>query len=184
MSEPPAPGDPDFDPRHRVVGAVILVLLGVVFLPMILSEERAHDPAAPAAEPAEPPAETDDGRVFISRVTPVEPGAPVLPVEKTAPVVPGAKAGPPPAAPPPAAPPEREAWLVRVGTFSRAANVKKAVARLRAEGYTPHTGQVDTPQGRATRVWVGPFKSRREAARAREGIRKEMGLDGLVVAAP
>ena len=32
----------DFNPRHRIVGAVILVALAVIFLPMLLSDRPSE----------------------------------------------------------------------------------------------------------------------------------------------
>lgn len=205
MPEPLAPTDPDFDPRHRVAGAVILVLLAVVFLPMILDDEPATGPAPAPLLPEREAVEAEDAeRVFVSRVTPVETDAPVtaLPPPEPAPAAPARELQ----SPKPAgakkekkeprgktaqegnkkgsATPARGSWLVRVGTFSRPANARRVVAKLKAEGYAPRTGVIDTAKGKATRVWVGPFSSRRAAARAQQRIRREAGLDGLIVAAP
>lgn len=47
--------DIEFDPRHRIVGAIILVTLAVVVLPLILDER----PAAFRAEPTDAVAATD-----------------------------------------------------------------------------------------------------------------------------
>jgi DedD protein len=65
--------DDQFNPRHRIVGAVILVALAVIFLPMFLSE-RPPEPRTtmPGAMP------TPDSRVAVSPVMPT-PDSPVKP---------------------------------------------------------------------------------------------------------
>ena len=65
--------DEEFNPRHRIVGAVILVALAVIFLPMFLSE-RPTEPRTtmPGAMP------TPDSRVAVAPVMP-SPDSPVKP---------------------------------------------------------------------------------------------------------
>lgn len=54
----------EFNPRHRIVGAVILVALAVIFLPMVLNDEPPSTVTAPSIEtpvadsvPTAPPAD-------------------------------------------------------------------------------------------------------------------------------
>ena len=65
--------DDEFNPRHRIVGAVILVALAVIFLPMFLSE-RPPEPRTtmPGAMP------TPESRVAVAPVMP-SPDSPVKP---------------------------------------------------------------------------------------------------------
>lgn len=75
-------------------------------------------------------------------------------------------------------------WIVQVGTFTKAANVEKLVAELEEIGFGPSTTDVSTSSGNATRVWVGPFETRVEAARVKTRLTQRTGSEGLIVAYP
>jgi len=113
----------EFNPRHRIVGAVILVALAVIFLPMLLSD---HPPEPRTTIPGAMP--TPESRSAVVPGAPVpdaarapdgEPAAagmrsvtiPVEPAGKAAPVPPSAPSAPPtaekaaPEKPVPAEPP-------------------------------------------------------------------------------
>lgn len=75
-------------------------------------------------------------------------------------------------------------WVVQVGVFKDPENVKKLVAKLHGSGIESSTSDVDTSDGKATRVWVGPFETRVEAARTKVRIKQHTGSQGLIVAYP
>jgi len=62
----------EFNPRHRIVGAVILVALAVIFLPLLLNDHPTETPPAPAT-----PGPTPDTRVIVAPVPP--PGSAAAP---------------------------------------------------------------------------------------------------------
>ncbi len=74
MSQNPPVTESSFELKHRIVGAFILIILGVVIVPMILSgpKRAAHGPVTDAA------AENPDTKVFISKITPIGGETPVL----------------------------------------------------------------------------------------------------------
>lgn len=87
--------------------------------------------------------------------------------------------------------PEREApreidrgWIVQVGTFTKPGNVDKLVARLNESGFEASTTEVETSEGSATRVWVGPYETRVEAARMKTRVGQQTGSEALIVAYP
>ena len=75
-------------------------------------------------------------------------------------------------------------WVVRVGTYSQSANAKRVMEALEKRGFNPSSGSVKTKTGVATRVWVGPFAQRVEAARTRTRIERATGQKGLIAAFP
>jgi len=75
-------------------------------------------------------------------------------------------------------------WIVQVGTFKNADNVAKLVAQLEQGGFSTSTSEVDTSAGMATRVWVGPYETRVEAARNKTRVKQQTGTEGLIVAYP
>lgn len=195
----------DFNPRHRILGAIILVGAAVVFVPMILSEREppaatvapspavvesgapetkivvtdlrrpAPEPAKPAPAPAPRPAESGP------------PGAaePVKPA--VAPVAKAAASSPPPAtAPEPAKPAPKldQGWMVQVGTFSNADNAERLGEKLRQQGHAVRTERVTLDSGKAVRLRVGPFRDKALALKAQAQIQKEIGVQGVVLAYP
>jgi DedD protein len=180
---------PEFDPRHRIIGAIVVTGLAVVFIPMVLSEGPPADTGAPArvvaAIEAAPPERPN--RVVVTPVTP--PAAPARAAPAEHPEASGSSKESSPAsaaAPAAAAAPARPeaGWVVQVGTFSNAANARRLEQRLRDEGESILTERVRLASGEAVRLRVGPFADREAAQRAQARIRKETGLKGVVLAYP
>jgi DedD protein len=68
-----------------------------------------------------------------------------------------------------------QAWVVALGSFSSADNVKQLQARLSAAGVKSYTEPLKTAKGEQTRVRAGPFASK-EAADKAHGQIAAMGL--------
>ena len=212
----------EFDLKKRLLGALILIGLGVVVLPALLGDKepqsKANDTQSPSAE---------DSKVFVSRITPIG-GATPQPVpappqdenndqnasvEDDAssavnpsliePVVsePSESSASKPAKPAPepesqtksSPEPEPESprvktnepgWVVRVGTFAQQENADRVIKRLEQAGFSPSTTKVKTDKGLATRVWIGPYAQRVEAARMRTRARQVTGGEGYIAAYP
>lgn len=208
-------GQPSFDPKHRIVGAIILVSLAVIFVPMILDEREPAMKADAVAEiPDRDAAAAPQTKVVVSRLdapapqeTPVqEPSAP--PAANPPPPVPSSKpadqakpaepALPPPAAAPAAgqasasarattsSPPAKAAapggWVVQVGTFANLDNAEHLRQRLRQHGHEVRSEPVSLGNTKAVRLRVGPFADREAAVRAQARIKKEIGVQGVVLA--
>lgn len=75
-------------------------------------------------------------------------------------------------------------WIVQVGVFKNPDNVKKLVAKLAKGGIDSSTQAAKTSEGDATRVFVGPFETRVEAARTKVRVKQRTGTEGLIVAYP
>jgi DedD protein len=75
-------------------------------------------------------------------------------------------------------------WIVQVGVFKNPDNVKKLVAKLADGGIESSTTDIKTSEGDATRVYVGPFETRVEAARTKVRVKQRTGSEGLIVAYP
>ena len=181
--------------RRRLVGAIALVLLAVIVLPMVFdSEPRQGAPAVSVRIPSEDDAGFSPKATPKAAVTPVAPKA--VPAPSPAPQKP-APAPPPKAeakpeekpapqgtAKPPGADTERkraeaaisgEQFTVPVAALANAEKVKELVARL-TEAKLPHyTETVATAQGSVTRVRAGPFADRAAAEKAIERL-KALGL--------
>ncbi|HYD33416.1 MAG TPA: SPOR domain-containing protein [Methylophilaceae bacterium] len=186
--------------RRRLVGAVALVLLMVTVLPMILDDRASQAPQ----QDIEITIPSQEGTDFTSKIIPVDPEAadtqvaevplvplqqPVTDTEATAqpekPLTTSTKTETLPAdmAKPADVPVEKaskDGFVVQIGVFSDAANVKKLQDQLQAQGYKSYTEKVATPKGDKIRLRAGPFDSRLEAESALAKI-KDAGLSGMVV---
>lgn len=180
--------------RRRLVGAIALVLLAVIILPMVFDPEpKPNTPtvsiripseegtkftpkAAPkppaqteAKKPEEKPGETATAAAAEPPKPAAEPPKPAdKPVEK-----PPAKAPPPkPAEKRVAAAPavSGEQFVVQVAAFASADKVKEVVDLLKEAKLPHYTESIATSNGAVTRVRMGPFGSRDAAEKARERV--------------
>jgi DedD protein len=70
-------------------------------------------------------------------------------------------------------------WVVQLGAYKEAGNIKILLAKLKQMGVPAYTESFEAPQGERTRVRAGPFKTREAAEAARTKIRV-IGVDGPV----
>lgn len=186
--------------RRRLIGAVALVILVVVFLPMLLDREPRQ--LGQEFNIQIPPVQNGDN--FASRIVPV-PGAQEVPSPPPVPAAaskpqptesslvqrPAEKASAPAPAPPPAAKavapsaateaagPVPESYVVQLGAFSKEANAKQVAAKLSQSKVKFYTERISAPSGSKIRVRAGPFVTREEAERVRDKLRR-LGLNGTV----
>jgi DedD protein len=184
--------------RRRLVGAIALVLLMVIVLPMILKDRAASTPAEkvtitlPSDQAHTALSETVpsdfDSSIVPTDIVPAEP-AQALPelIDETAPEpLPEESADAP--APVkqttekemPAKENVSQKFYVQVGVFSDAANVKQLQTKLSDLGYKSQTEKISTDKGQKIRLRTQTFGDRNEAAIALENI-KDAGLTGMVV---
>ena len=192
--------------RRRLVGAVALVLLMITVLPMILDDRAGQAPQ----QDIEITIPSQEGSDFTSKIIPVDPGTsetqvaevPLEPVQQPVPdktdpaqststTTKSPSAGPNNAesaaavevAKPADVPVEaavKDGFVVQIGVFSDAGNVKKLQDQLQKQGYKSFTEKVATAKGDKIRLRAGPFDSRLEAETALAKI-KDAGLSGMVV---
>jgi len=191
--------------RRRLVGAVALVLLMITVLPMIL-DDRADQAPQQDIEITIP---SQEGPDFASKIIPVDPGTtdtqvaevPLVPLQPTPDQASGEQTAAPAtkstdnvtnsadAAPqveiakPADVPVEaavKDGFVVQIGVFSDAGNVKKLQDQLQQQGYKSFTEKIATAKGEKIRLRAGPFNSRLEAETALAKI-KSAGLSGMVV---
>lgn len=193
--------------RRRLVGAIALVLLMIIFLPMLLKDRAASgqkekititlpsDAAAPKVAPSDfdsnivPSESAQTTTAEVGAVADVEHTDEAAQADVRPPVqVPAEKATP---APKPvvkqpiqskAAQPTATAlkYYVQIGVYSEIANVKQLQSKLNGLGYQSQTEKIKTDKGEKIRLRTHLFNNRNEAAIALENI-KDAGLTGMVV---
>lgn len=73
--------------------------------------------------------------------------------------------------------------VILIGAFANPANVKHLQTKLGELGIKVYTENLDSPQGRKTRVRAGPFPNREAADKALDKM-KRIGVNGIVAAKP
>lgn len=186
--------------KQRIVGALVLVALAVIFLPMLLTREdelrhvRVEAPPMPSM-PALPDIRTAPVAVpdpLPDEPVPAAPSAPIGSLPLPAPAASDQRQAvpkpvTPSADPAPAARKAPEArldannlpvtWSVQLASLSNRANALALQKTLREQGYNAY---VRTFEGK-NRVFVGPVIERAEATRLRDQLRRQHKLDGIVV---
>jgi DedD protein len=181
--------------KHRLIGAAVLVLVGVVGFPLLFDSQPRPIPVdiaieIPARQSVKPLATATP-----ASATPAPSAAPATPAPDPAPVAPPAAVAsvtPVPAAPAaavPAAPrvaddsarakalledkPVAAAnesaelrLVVQVGAFADAAKAREVRLKLEKAGLKTYTQVADSKEGKRTRVRVGPFANKAEADQA------------------
>ncbi len=197
--------------RQRLVGAVVLVLVAVIFLPMFFrqpetEDERVSEPVIPPKPEADfssrivPLAEESLGDAGTEPAATVEPKLPQAPIAESSPAAPEVPAGTAPAAAGEAAMPAEMAlaapvetapaegglggWVVQVGSFSRRENAVALEARLKTRGFSAFVEELTRDKKTIYRVRIGPELSKDKAIAVRDQVQKESQLDGVVVRYP
>jgi DedD protein len=178
--------------RRRLVGAIALVLLMVIVLPMILKDRAATSPQEQVTITLPSEQTAPEASDFDSSIVPTD--SPISTVPEVAePEAESTAAADPEASPvkdapinaPDVAKPATEKsssgkFYVQIGVFSDAANVKQLQAKLGDLGYKSQTEKISTDKGQKIRLKTQVFGDRNEAAIALENI-KDAGLTGMVV---
>jgi DedD protein len=193
--------------RRRLVGAVVLLGIGVVAFPLIFETQPRP---IPVDIPIEIPRKEGQPPLALPAPKPMTP-APSKPPPQAAEARPEAPRDPVPAAkveakpepkvePRPEAKPEAKPaavakpadaaskpldegagrFVVQVGAFAEAGAVREARTKVEKLGLATYTQVIETPNGKRTRVRVGPFASREEADKAADRL-KAAGLPGAVL---
>lgn len=193
--------------KQRMVGALVLVALAVIFLPMLLSRQdemrrvvvdapempqapavpemivEPADVAEPQALPEEPVApESEAPQVVEVPVQPTTTQKPAAPVEPAKPAAVPAPASAPVAA---ASKPESRldantlpiSWSVQLASLSSRPGAENLQKTLRSQGYNAYIRSFDG----MNRVFVGPLIERAEAERLRDQLNRQHKLNGFVV---
>ena len=181
--------------KHRLIGAAVLVLVGVVGFPLLFDSQPRPIPVDIAIEIPARQSVKALATATPASATPAPSAAPATPAPDPAPVAPPAAVAsvtPVPAAPAaavPAAPRVADdsarakalledkpvvaanesaelRLVVQVGAFADAAKAREVRLKLEKAGLKTYTQVADSKEGKRTRVRVGPFANKAEADQA------------------
>jgi len=189
---------------QRMVGALVLIALAVIFVPMLFNRQddlghvTVDAPTIPAApvvakiemQPVEVPEPEsvpegfeiieEDAESDAAPAAAEQPPAPA-PIEPVAPVP--AVQAPAAQSQPPVAEPRLDnnnlpvSWSIQLASLSNRASAESLQKTLRSQGYNAY---IRTAEG-MNRVFVGPLVERSEANRLRDVLQRQQKLDGFVV---
>jgi DedD protein len=182
--------------KQRLVGAVVLISLAVIFVPMLLDGgERSTMPMFGSNIPDKPHYQFEPLEIPLQPVPPITEERPVLidrpePTPKPVATPPAVEAKPKTASP---ATPKVEpksttadtdnatAWVVQVGSFSQSSNALALRDKLRSNGFTAFVEKVKAAEGTIYRVRVGPELKRENAEKQLQRLQREMKLKGILM---
>lgn len=162
--------------KQRLVGAVVLVSLGLIAWPLIftdsqgpLIDKRTQIPPAPVfekytvAEPVKPqglkPAPKPELAEEYAKTAQVSDqqaqklDAQGLPVS----------------------------WTLQVASFEDAKNARALKERLQKQGYKAYTTEVVASSGKATRVFIGPKFNKQSLEKVKADIDKPFGVESILI---
>ncbi len=175
--------------KHRLTGAIVLVILAVIFVPMLLDGESPTTISETNIPPK--PDEFSSKIIPLDEITqlalPETPTtAPAQPAETEPAVAAPPSTSPVPApAPAPAKPQSAPgAWVVQLGSFSSEQNALALRNQLRAKGYTAFVEKTQSGAASLYRVNVGPELERARAEAQRNALEKDMKQKGMVLHYP
>lgn len=154
--------------KQRIVGAIVLVTLGVIFIPALLDgsgykSRQVHDIRV-REKPEFPP-------LTQKTVTPI-----ATPLETTREQQPAAetKQNKP-----------VKSFALQVGTFENNENAEKLRDQLRKDGYTAFVKKTETKKGTTSyKVRIGPEIEYSVLEKVKADIRKSHKIDGYIVNHP
>lgn len=186
--------------KQRLVGAVVLVAVAVIFLPGLLREQQGYSVDTDSQIPQEPdipqvefaaPEQTAEVQAAPAPETmflppddadmPPETAMTATSSESPAEV----KATPAPdeeTVPdlPLGADGLPEAWVIQVASLSNKEAAEKLRNELQGEGYKAYIRSISTDKGTVTRVFIGPKLERKEAMAIKSEIDKRLKVHALV----
>ncbi|MGI9310490.1 MAG: SPOR domain-containing protein [bacterium] len=169
-----APVQIEYEPKHRLAGAIIMVAAAVLVIPLILPEQAIESRIQRAAT-----SESTSGAIVTTLSQSNSTGGdssaaseskPAL--QRPEPAVVTAEPSQPaptqltPSKPAPKTPPTADSgWEVRVGTYySEQADTGAMLKSLADNGFTAHQKKFKTSLGdQAIRIWLGPYADKKTA---------------------
>lgn len=155
--------------KQRLVGAIVIVALAVIVVPVLLDgsgrrgDDKAQFEVPPRPQFPERPLRELGELEAVPKPAAAASAASASPASQAAGATPGA-------------------WVIQVGAFSSEANAIVLRDKLRSNGYPAFVEALEeTPH---FRVRVGPELDKGTAERLRDTLRREYGQAGIVVRYP
>jgi len=186
--------------KQRLVGATVLVILGIIILPMILDKPESIEPE-PEVTNIELPYSTVEKKLERTQTIPEEviaryerpeekpPASAPATQKQEKPVVVNQGKEKPTLEIKPEVRPKKPAekiegstqWAVQMGSFSSKENANRLVQRLKAQKILAYFEEVDSNGKMVYRVRVGPFDSKSKTEEMKQKLDQKEKLKTLIV---
>jgi DedD protein len=191
--------------RRRLVGAIALVLLMIIFLPMVLQDRSTQTPPQDIiiSIPNQDTPLTPQTPPVKDKNATASPEAPVVASQVNADAnaassaqssAPTSSAGTADSSSP--KPETKDSvtdsnnksaqedvsgnYMIQIGVFSDPENVKQMQAKLNSKGIKSRADLIDTAKGKKTRLRIGPFSDKAQASATLDKI-KPLNMSGVIV---
>jgi DedD protein len=163
--------------KQRVVGALVLLALAVIFLPVLFD----RDPMAPVSRDSLIP--------DAPQVVRVEIGAPLVPADFSPAPEPELMyvpeitddAGETPEPPGMAENGTPNAWVLQVASFRQRELADTLSRKLNDKSYPAYVREVSHPDGKVVRVFVGPKLDKQALLEVKATVEKEFQLQSMLL---
>ncbi|GAB3520206.1 SPOR domain-containing protein [Photobacterium alginatilyticum] len=175
--------------QSRLVGTIILVAIGVIFLPDLFDGKKQHYQEQFASIPLQPEIGEEGEFEVIPEPEFAEVGLPPEPVtvvidepeaNNTVSERGAVKVEPAPVTEPKVGN-QDSGWVVQLGVFRNFDNANQLVSKLRDAGYQAHVFPKQPQQGDLARVVVGPDVSKSKLSTQLKELEKLTGLKGRLL---
>lgn len=139
--------------KQRIIGAIVLVGMAVIFLPMLMQETRG--PVVNLNKIPTVPIQSN-----AQTIKPIPPVALQNATQQT---------------------PATTAWTLQLGAFAQSVNASKLLAKLQRAGYPAYAINQKTAEGNIMRVYVGPEVNRVKLQREAKKLADNLNLKGTIV---
>ncbi|WP_120511403.1 SPOR domain-containing protein [Photobacterium salinisoli] len=174
--------------QSRLVGTIVLVAIGVIFLPDFFDGKKQHFQEQFASIPLQP--QIDNGDKVTAIPEPVDAEAELPPMAVTEqiagePALPESVSEPVNVKPQPVGEPQPgntdSGWVIQLGVFRNFENAHQLVEKLRSKGYQAHVLPKQLKPGDLARVVVGPEIDKDKLSGKADDLRKLTGLNGQLL---
>jgi len=143
--------------KQRIIGIVALLALGMIFIPILFSNEVPMDERINSRIELPPPPKLPT----YQRHSKKQLTKPTVKIRDTVEIP--------------------EVWVVQLGVFKNKLNAAKLIQELRAKGFPAFTKLGKTGNEKATRVFIGPEIDRQKAKQIAMKLEKVFKIHGMVV---
>ena len=160
--------------KQRMVGAAVLIALGVIFIPVLLDESGRNQTLQPIPDIPEQPTLPESIAINTTPIalqgsTKPKPADIKKPADNASKVISGVDTG------------DLTAWVVQLGSFGEQNNASKLVKELQNGGFNAFIEQVKSDGKVSHRVRIGPEMTQKKADQIRQRVSKKYSRDGVVM---
>ncbi len=166
--------------KQRLIGAVVLLALLIILAPALFTGGETHHLVSSSSSSERPQLEAPPVPAFVEQLG-VTPDV-VEVVSSSAEVVLEPEGD---GAEKPTGVDDKghlKAWSLQLATFADKTNARNLEKQLKGKGYSAYQKKISTEKGKVLyRVYIGPEVRTDELQQLKVTIKKEMGLEGILV---